>query len=136
MTLSGAKRLLVVLALLVGVTLMHGIAAGHLMPHTGAMASASGPTLSIDRPSMSTSADFDQIETAQQIVESSGHGAPECLAVLGGLLVLILACGRYVKRSRLRPRSGLGHQRTPGANAGAALWVTTPSLARLCITRT
>lgn len=129
------RQLLLVAGLLLGVLLMHGVSADHAMPMT----------------------------SAATMSQSGGDGAttghrdapvhPERLAVLMGpmeqhsllaMCVAILASGftlSVIVVIRLTRRGKGGRLRSPtvgamASKAAKARWLTTPSLTRLCVSRT
>jgi hypothetical protein len=143
--IPGLRQLLLVLGVLVGVLLMHGVAADHDMAmvsattvtdsHAGTAnghGAAGDMTIGNDHSMGSGSGSGVEIATAPM---SSHLMIDMCVAILvGGLLLPILGALRLKKRNN--------NHRLPLASlsmvprAAATRWLLTPSLTQLCVSRT
>ncbi len=130
------KRWLLALGLLLGVLVMHGVAANHDMPMASA-AAVSSPDGDADMAGHHEG--MASIEAAAVVVSAPVTGHPMaamCVAILtSGLLLPLLSVFRFKRRTAdRRLPSPAAWSMVP--RAAAARWLTAPSLTRLCVSRT
>jgi hypothetical protein len=133
--MTGARQLLLVLGLLLGVMLMHGVTADHDMPMASAAPMATPNAVGhiasghVNDPLVASQADV-----ASGILEQSM--ATMCVAILvGGLLLPLLAAWRLKKRTAYSLSSSTV-LRSSMARTAESRWPAAPSLTRLCVSRT
>lgn len=129
---STVKRCLLALGVLLGVLLMHGVAADHDTPMVAGASAMHGVHGVADRM-----VEVGNISSIPEVVSAppSHSMATACVAVLGGgLLLPLIAALRVKKRDTafLAPNTG----RSVRQLAAEARWLTAPSLTRLCVSRT
>ena len=146
--LTRARQLLVVLGLLCGILLMHGISSDHSMPMASVSMSdgpmsdgpmSEGPMSqghAVIGSVAATGADDVPLDLVSAPLTAHSMGAL-CLAILGGA-VLLLPMLVASLRVRRRGDAGLPPSTRLGLAQGATFtrWLEPPSLTGLCISRT
>ncbi|MBA2445534.1 MAG: hypothetical protein H0V49_09410 [Nocardioidaceae bacterium] len=133
-SLSPGKQCLLVVAVLFGVLFMHGVATGHAV-HMPPAESMSGHSDAVER--LEPAVGPDSLSSDIELAALPGHPlVVVCMAVVvAGLTLPLLGHFRVKKRARnLTLPAKPWHRRGPRATTAA--WVLTPSLTRLCISRT